>query len=164
MSDASDQLFRPAMIDHKCLKIYEPGETVITEGEEDYSICILWEGRLGVFKQGQQIAEMTLPGTVFGEMSAIMERPRTATICAVEKSYVIRMAQGLDQLIFQHPKLLRAILKSMAFRLEQAGSDLAYCRENMLTLETEPDPSAGANPNATITLREVVDSLPSNEA
>ncbi len=56
------------------LKTYMNGETIAKEGDRARSLFILYQGRIGIFKDGKQIAEFDKEGTIVGEMSLILEK------------------------------------------------------------------------------------------
>ena len=84
---------------------------------------------LGAFKVqtytgGVKTAEFGQRGTVFGEISSILKRPRTATLVALEPTEVIHINAELDQLIAQHPDVVRKIIVNLADRLAKTTGDL----------------------------------------
>ena len=62
---------------------------------------------------------------VFGEISTILDRPRTATLKAIVTSEVLYIEESLDQLILTHPDIARKIIVSLAERLTKTTDD--YC-------------------------------------
>ena len=71
-------------IDHPDLQEFStdfaPGEIVFLEGDESRSIYILVSGTLDVLKGEKKISEINEPGTLFGEMSFLLQTKRTATV------------------------------------------------------------------------------------
>jgi CRP/FNR family cyclic AMP-dependent transcriptional regulator len=49
-------------------------------------LLILKEGAVAVVKEGVEIARVTEPGAVFGEISALLDQPHTADVRALEAS------------------------------------------------------------------------------
>jgi len=49
-------------------------------------LLILKEGAVAVVKEGVEIARVTEPGAVFGELSALLDQPHTADVRALEAS------------------------------------------------------------------------------
>ena len=60
------------------LTIYQAGETVLTDGSRTDRLLILRKGNVTVVKEGIEIARVTEPGAVFGEISALLDCPHTA--------------------------------------------------------------------------------------
>ena len=57
---------------------FEPGQAVFLEGDASGDVFMLVSGTLDVLKGRKKIAELSEPGTVFGEMSLLLEGARTA--------------------------------------------------------------------------------------
>ena|SRR5260370_36099963 len=53
------------------LATYQPGETVLSAASTTGRLLILKEGAVAVVKEGVEIARVTEPGAVFGELSAL---------------------------------------------------------------------------------------------
>ena len=56
-------------------RIYNPGETIIKEGDQDRAVYLLKSGRLGILKRRRLVAEIGNPDASFGEMSVILDQP-----------------------------------------------------------------------------------------
>ena len=68
------------------LVTYQAGETVLTTGLMTGRLLILKQGAVEVIKEGVQIAKVTEPGAVFGELSVLLDQPHTADVRALEVS------------------------------------------------------------------------------
>ena len=66
---------------------YEDREIIIREGNRDKDFFMLVQGALMVVKKGKKIAEIVQPGDYFGEMSAVTDEPRSATIMSKGSVY-----------------------------------------------------------------------------
>lgn len=106
------------------LKTYKANEIIVREGEDGLGWFILKSGRVGVFKGSLKIAEYSDPGSIFGELSGIMNRPRTAMLQAIEQSEVVCLECTLTELIQQQPAIARKILVNLAERLAKTTDDL----------------------------------------
>ena len=53
------------------LEYYQAGETVLAEGSRTDRLLILRWGDVAVLKKGVEIARVSEPGAVFGEISAL---------------------------------------------------------------------------------------------
>ena len=69
---------------------FADGETIIEEGTDGTEIFKLYQTEQGleVLKKGVRIAMITKPGEYFGEMSFILNEPRSATIRSLGRSVV----------------------------------------------------------------------------
>ena len=90
------------------LRVYEPGEALIKEGEYDCWVYFLISGNLEIIKSGKPIGQLQRNGDMFGEMGIIDGSPRSATIRAAAKSLVL----GLDASYIDR---------------KQKTSDLSFC-------------------------------------
>ncbi|KAJ6661205.1 hypothetical protein lerEdw1_015342 [Lerista edwardsae] len=61
---------------------YQPGDTIVAEGDDGHTMYIVAEGELSVTQKGRQL-RMLLPGDVFGELAVLYNCPRTATVTAL---------------------------------------------------------------------------------
>src|ERR1700745_2117726 len=68
------------------LATYQAGETVLSAASTTGRLLILKEGEVAVVKEGVEIARVTEPGAVFGELSVLLDQPHTADVRALEVS------------------------------------------------------------------------------
>jgi CRP-like cAMP-binding protein len=65
---------------------YEPGEMVISAGATTGKLLLLRKGAVEVVRNGTQIARISEPGSVFGELAVLLDKPHTADVRALERS------------------------------------------------------------------------------
>src|SRR5262245_43062533 len=65
---------------------YQAGETVVTAASTTGRLLILKKGAVAVLKEGVEIATVTQPGAVFGELSVLLGQPHMADVRALEAS------------------------------------------------------------------------------
>ena len=106
------------------MNFYKKDDVIVQEGADDHLIYILTKGKVGIFKGEKKIAEFSQKGTVVGEMSTILRSPRTATIKAMEDTYLITIDADIDSLITKYPDISKKILVSLAKRLKNTTDDL----------------------------------------
>lgn len=111
-------------MEHLIQKTYKPFEIIVNEGDAGLGWFILKSGKVGVFKGSLKIAEYSEPGSIFGELSGILQRPRTATLQALTLSEVVSIECTLNELIQQQPAIARKILVNLAERLVKTTDDL----------------------------------------
>jgi CRP-like cAMP-binding protein len=101
------------------LTTYQAGETVLADGSRTDRLLILKKGTVAVFKEGIEIARVTEPGAVFGEISALLDCPHTADVRALAPSqfHVVHAAA------LQDPAVLLYVAAMLARRLD--GANLA---------------------------------------
>lgn len=107
-------------------RIYSPGEIVIKEGEQDKALYLLKSGKLGVLKGERLVAEIANQGALFGEMSVILDQPRSATVKALTSCVVEVYSVGIDALARDHPRIVKLILRTLAERLAGTTARLRY--------------------------------------
>lgn len=61
--------------------VYSPGEIIMEEGEKQRWIGLVVTGKVSVYKQGKELAQLS-PREVIGEMAYLTGEPRAATIVA----------------------------------------------------------------------------------
>lgn len=111
-------------VEMKKVIFYKAGETIIREGEQGKGFYILKEGSLDVLKDGVNVATITEPGTIFGEMSDILNEPRTCTIVAKSGSYIMHIPKGIDVIISEYPSVAKKLIVTLAKRLEDTTKNL----------------------------------------
>ncbi len=90
-------------------------KTVFREHDKGSYMCLLLEGRVGVFKQDAELGTKELaqlgPGKAFGELALLDGQPRSATIAAsVDSKLMVLSQDGLKHLCEERPKLANALL------------------------------------------------------
>ena len=130
--------------------IYDKGETIIREGEKDKAIFFLISGKIGVYKGDKLVASISQPNSPIGEISAILDTPRTATCIALEESELVVYKGGIDEIITKFPKTAKAIIKNLAERLVKSTSHISYSESgdshnSSHTLKHESVPSSGSS-------------------
>lgn len=110
-------------------KIFQPGEVVIQEGARDSCAYIILSGTVEVFKRAgdREVRVAVLGrGQVFGEMGLIENRPRSATVKALNELEVKRIDRPqFNELLQKKPSVLIPIIRCLFERLRQASDMLA---------------------------------------
>ncbi|MBW7887796.1 MAG: cyclic nucleotide-binding domain-containing protein [Bacteroidetes bacterium] len=105
-------------------KIYNEGEVLSKEGELSFEWFVLLNGKIGIFKGEKLVNSINQRGMIFGELSGILARPRTATMKALETTEVMCIESSIDEVIRNHPDIANKILVNLAERLAQTTDDL----------------------------------------
>ena len=66
--------------------LFQTGEIVLAAGSRTGRLMILKKGTVAVIKDGVEIAKVSEPGAVFGELSILLDQPHTADVRALETS------------------------------------------------------------------------------
>lgn len=114
------------------------GEVIIREGEASDSLYVVLSGELQVTRNGNQIADLA-PGTHFGEMALLNQRPRTATVTSKKPSRLLVMDRAaFNELVRREPtlgvKFIWTFAQVLSLRLDEA------------TLGRAPDPETLEEP------------------
>lgn len=105
------------------MKIFKAGETIAREGETSREIFLLQAGTIAVYKGKVKLEEYSEKGIVFGEMSAILGEPRSATIVAQETTTVTVLDGNVEKLLRQHPEIAKKILITLTERLKKMTNE-----------------------------------------
>lgn len=100
-------------------QLYQPHDTILTEGETGKAMYWLVRGAVRVTSRDQEstFAELK-PGAFFGEIGILMDIPRTATIIATMRSLVVRLnKEDLMKELPKFPDVETAIMHEAQERL-----------------------------------------------
>lgn len=105
------------------------GEWIFLLGDPADSIYFLREGRIKITalsEDGQEVLhEIIGPGEMFGDMSAILDIPRTTSAQTLEASLLCKIRRkDFETLLSMYPELSFQLLKSVGLRLKQAEAQL----------------------------------------
>ncbi|NCC25707.1 MAG: cyclic nucleotide-binding domain-containing protein [Deltaproteobacteria bacterium] len=104
------------------IKEYTAGEVVIEENEKTTDIyrIVSTEQGLLVTKQGKHLAILAETGEIFGEMAAISNEPRSASIHSIGRSVLeVYTARQLQDVLLDYPKLSRRLIETLVKRLAE---------------------------------------------
>ncbi|HET9717580.1 MAG TPA: cyclic nucleotide-binding domain-containing protein [Pseudolabrys sp.] len=100
---------------------YRADEAVLVAGSKTGQLLFLKEGAVAVVRQGTQIAIVDEPGAVFGEISALLDRPHTADVRAL-KNTQFHVADAV--LLGRSAPALFYVAGALAERLDRANQTL----------------------------------------
>jgi CRP/FNR family cyclic AMP-dependent transcriptional regulator len=100
-----------------------PGEVILTEGEKTGHLYVMSEGAIEVFRDDVTIALVTEPGSIFGEMSLLLDIPHTASVRAVGPAKV-RVIDNAMEYLAAHPAMMVPIAQLLARRLQSSTTYL----------------------------------------
>ena len=105
------------------LVTYQVGETVIADGSKSARLLILKKGAVTIVKEDTEIATVTEPGAVFGELSILLDQPNKVDVRALETSQFY-VADG-DVLLTQNPIVMH-VATVLARQLDNANDLQMY--------------------------------------
>jgi len=115
----------PSVLDH-CRDLPElelaSGHALVEEGQRTNRLYVLAEGVAEVLKGDVVISSVADPGALFGEMSALLGSPHSATVRALApcRFYVVDDAQAF----LTSPDILLAVSRLLAKRLQMVTTYL----------------------------------------
>jgi CRP/FNR family transcriptional regulator, cyclic AMP receptor protein len=113
------------------LATYQAGETVLSAASKTGLLLILKDGAVAVVKEGVEIARVTEPGAVFGELSVLLDQPHTADVRALEASqFHVASAAAL---LMQDPISLLHVARNLARRVDDANRALVELKRQVET-------------------------------
>jgi len=139
--DRSDLDDLPGICD---LLSYEPGETIIIEGEVSSSIFTLLSGEVEILKKGQHKEEIKINklvnGATFGETSIFKNEPSTASVRSTSLSLIMALSrEKFSEYINTHPRAGLVIMTYIVFglleKLRSSNELIAYDKEFMVSSE-----------------------------
>jgi CRP/FNR family transcriptional regulator, cyclic AMP receptor protein len=100
---------------------YGAGETVFTAGTKTGRLLILKSGAVSIMKGEIEFAQVNEPGSVFGELSALLDAPHSADVRTLEASeFHVADARTL----LQDPVALLYVTVVLARRIDAANHGL----------------------------------------
>lgn len=107
------------------VKTYNSGDAVFKEGEKGDIMFYVLSGSVAISRHGQ-ILRVMKEGEYFGEMSMLLNAPRTADAVAAENdtSLVVISQDNFETILREEPKIVISILKEMALRLKTTNEYL----------------------------------------
>jgi CRP-like cAMP-binding protein len=110
------QILKLVMPDHiGQSEIYDAGMTLLHQGCFDPVLFILEWGAVEVIKDGIQLTVLNHPGSIFGDLSSLLEIPHTASVRVVERSS-FRVIRQANVAFRSSPKLTLFIAQQLARR------------------------------------------------
>src|SRR5206468_8357624 len=111
------------------LTTYQAGENVFVAGSRTDRLLFLRQGAVAIVKEAIEIAKVTEPGAVFGELSALLDQPHTADVRALETSQF--HVANADALLAQDPITLLYDATVLARRLDGANQALIELKRQL---------------------------------
>jgi CRP/FNR family transcriptional regulator, cyclic AMP receptor protein len=102
---------------------FAPGTVLLAEGETSGRLYVLAEGSVEVLRGDTQVAVVQEAGSVFGEMSVLLNRPHTATVRATSPVGVF-VFDDAASFLRSRPDIAFQLGKLLAERLNAATTYL----------------------------------------
>jgi CRP-like cAMP-binding protein len=123
------------------VRVYPQGSVIIREGDQDKTLFLLRSGTVGIYRNMTDDLRMiaTVEAINFvGEMSLILDEPRSATVI-VESEFVViyAIARPNLHLIMGNPKWAEILISRLSKDLRQANSERILSNNRANALEEE---------------------------
>jgi CRP/FNR family transcriptional regulator, cyclic AMP receptor protein len=104
---------------------YASGEAIFHEGDDPGGVVAIVTGRVKVSVAGAGGREVVLripgPGELVGEIAALADHPRTATVTAIDQVQAIAVrAADFRRFVLEHPRVAPLVFEHVATLLEEA--------------------------------------------
>jgi CRP/FNR family transcriptional regulator, cyclic AMP receptor protein len=106
----------------------QDGEVILREGRMGRELYIILEGTVVVTRAGRVVNEWG-PGDYFGELAAIDEAPRSATVTATSELEVLIVGPRELDAMMEIPGFRNALLLGMSSRIRKGDDELAAIAE-----------------------------------
>jgi len=101
---------------------HRAGEAILTAGSKTGRLLFLRTGAVEVIKDGTHIANVSAPGSVFGEQAVLLDQPHTADVRTLEQSeFYVADAQAM---LAGDPTVALYVAAILARRLDAANRSL----------------------------------------
>jgi CRP-like cAMP-binding protein len=132
------------ILNSSCILECEPGDEILSEGNPANRIFILLTGKLEVTKDGEHLADFSNTGDLFGELAALKDEHRSASVVATERTYCLAIDQKFLEDILpkeQNPEFYAAlygfIANIMAERLKRTSEELSRVEKELHELRSK---------------------------
>jgi len=108
---------------------HQAGENVLTSGSKTGKLLVLRSGSVEVVKDGEQIAKVSAPGTVFGELAVLLDQAHSADVRTLKESdfYVA----NAETLLAYDPTVALYVAATLARRLDSANQALVEVKRQL---------------------------------
>lgn len=103
---------------------FDARDRLITENDPSLSMYVLIEGGVEIVRGGVALMQMTAPGSLLGEMSALLGRPYSATVRAIAPVTAYQIDDA-GTFLAKRPVLLLRAAQLLAMRLDNATAYLS---------------------------------------
>ena len=101
-----------------------PDEYIFEQGQKGDKAYLLLDGRIAIEVDGKKVSEIS-EMEIFGEMSLILRKPRTASVRVLKPSIVLPIDEKiLAELLEKSPPIVKSMVKQLSYRLAQCDSEI----------------------------------------
>ncbi len=116
----------PGVLLMRFIRQADGGETLFREGDGGHEMFYIIAGEVALEKEGRTLARMG-PGDYFGEMSMLLDQPRTATahVVSAHARLLTIPRESFDLILRENPEIVNRMLREMAERLKATSEIVA---------------------------------------
>ena len=93
-----------------------PGKHLVDQGDRSYNLFVILKGKAEVFRDGSSVAELG-PGDFFGEIGAVGDTTRSATVVSKKTIRVLTLStQDVQRLEENAPQVLEQLRTAISER------------------------------------------------
>ena len=108
-----------------------PDEYIFKQGEKGDDAYLLLDGRVAIEVNGKKVSEIS-EMEIFGEMSLILKKPRTASVKVLKPSIVLPINEKiLAELLEKSPPIVKSMVKQLSYRLSQCDAEIRSLKKNI---------------------------------
>jgi NTE family protein len=108
-----------------------PDEYIFKQGDKGNQAFLLLDGRIAIEVNGKKVSEIS-EMEIFGEMSLILNKPRTASVKALKPSIVLPIDEKiLSSLLEKSPPIVKSMVKQLSYRLAQCDAEIRSLKKNV---------------------------------
>ena len=118
-------------MEDKLKQKFLPDEYIFKQGEKGNKAYLLLDGRIAIEVNGKKVSEIS-EMEIFGEMSLILKKPRSASIRVLKPSIVLPIDEKiLAELLEKCPPIVKSMVKQLSYRLAQCDSEIRSLKNKM---------------------------------
>lgn len=107
---------------------FPAGADVLVQGERTGMLYILIEGEVEVIKDGVSVATAAEPGAIFGDLSALLDVPHTATV-RTRRDSAFYLVPNPREFLFRNPTACLHLCELLARRLDAVNKYLVNVKQ-----------------------------------
>jgi CRP/FNR family cyclic AMP-dependent transcriptional regulator len=107
---------------------FDAGAELLSEGRKTNRLYVLIEGAVGISRDGVEVAQVSEPGAIFGEMSLLLDLPHTATVKALTAGRAYEL-EDAKTFLRSRPDTALFLAELLAERLNEATTTLVDLKQ-----------------------------------
>ena len=118
-------------MEDKLKQKFLPDEYIFKQGEKGNKAFLLLDGRIAIEVNGEKVSEIS-EMEIFGEMSLILKKPRSASVRVLKPSIVLPIDEKiLADLLEKCPPIVKSMVKQLSYRLAQCDAEIRSLKNKM---------------------------------